>query len=228
MNTSSNGSSNKSVFIPLQVFKGNPRDPFAVLTKFGFSLNGVVPDDSYDCVSHAVVSKFVHTSIDAKVEVFSDIADDHVDPTLKSSSVFTDQKVLDVCHGESIVVDSYVDVPISREVSHVDNSLLTPAGNISILSDCEHAVGCAVIPQGFAEEIHVDVVQNHDPITWYVPYYPVFKRSGDIYFLFDSSSRSQEYSFDDCVFHTLDSNLINLSNFLLYRRQHEDAMSTDV
>ena len=93
MNTSSNGSSNKSVFIPLQVFKGNPRDPFAVLTKFGFSLNGFVPDDSSDCVSHAVVSNFVHTSIDAKVEVFSDIADDHVDPTLKSSSVFTDQKV---------------------------------------------------------------------------------------------------------------------------------------
>ena len=65
-------------------------------------------------------------------------------------------------------------------------------------------------------------------MTWYVPYYPVFKRSGDIYFLFDSLSRSQEYSFDDCVFHTLDSNLINLSNFLLYRRHHEDAMSTDV
>ena len=65
-------------------------------------------------------------------------------------------------------------------------------------------------------------------MTWYVPYYPVFKRSGDIYFLFDSSSRSQEYSFDDCVFHTPDSNLNNLSNFLLYRRQHEDAMSPDV
>ena len=196
-------------------------------------MNSVVPGSSTHCVSHCVVSNFVHTSIDAKVEVLSDIADDHVDPTLNSLSVSTDCKVVDICHGESIVVD----IPIPRELSHVDdnfslglsryNSLLTPAGQNSTLSDCDDAVK-AVIPQGFAEEIHVDVVQNHDPMTWYVPYYPVFKRSGDIYFLFDSSSRSREYSFDDCVSHTLDSNLNNLSNFLLYRRQHEDAMSTDV
>ena len=61
---------------------------------------------------------FVHNSSDAKVEVLSDVADDHVDPTLKSLSVYTDHKVLDICHGESIVVD----VPISREVSHADNN----------------------------------------------------------------------------------------------------------
>ena len=221
------GQDNSEALIPLQVLKGNPGDPVSVLTKFGWTLNGVVPGSSPDCVSLAVVSNFVHTSIDAKVEVLSDIADDHVDSTLKSLSASTDREVLDICHGESIVVDSHVDVPISREVSHVDNSLLTPAGKISILSECDDSVK-AVIPQDFAEEIHVDVVQNHDPMTWYVPYYPVFKCSGDIYFLFDSSSRSQEYSFDDCIFHTLDSNLNNLSNFLVYRRQHEDVMSTDV
>ena len=221
------GQDNSEALVPLQVLKGNPGDPVSVLTKFGWTLNSVVPGSSPDCVSLAVVSNLVHTSIDAKVEVLSDIADDHVDPTLKSLSVSTDHKVLDICHGESIVVDSHVDVPISREVSHVDNSLLTPAGKISILSECDDSVK-AVIPQDFAEEIHVDVVQNHDPMTWYVPYYPVFKRSGDIYFLFDSSSRSQQYSFDDCIFHTLDSNLNNLSNFLVYRRQHEDVMSTDV
>ena len=221
------GQDNSEALVPLQVLKGNPGDPFSVLTKFGWTLNSVVPGNSPDCVSLCVVSNLVHTSIDAKVEVLSDIADDHVDPTLKSLSVSTDHKVLDICHGESIVVDSHVDVPISREVSHVDNSLLTTAGKISILSECDDSVK-AVIPQDFAEEIHVDVVQNHDLMTWYVPYYPVFKRSGDIYFLFDSSSRSQEYSFDDCIFHTLDSNLNNLSNFLVYRRQHEDVMSTDV
>ena len=221
------GQDNSEALVPLQVLKGNPGDPVSVLTKFGWTSNSVVPGSSPDCVSLAVVSNLVHTSIDAKVEVLSDIADDHVDPTLKSLSVSTDHKVLDICHGESIVVDSHVDVPISREVSHVDNSLLTPAGKISILSECDDSVK-AVIPQDFAEEIHVDVVQNHDPMTWYVPYYPVFKRSGDIYFLFDFSSRSQEYSFDDCIFHTLDSNLNNLSNFLVYRRQHEDVMSTDV
>ena len=44
----------------------------------------------------------------------------------------------------------------------------------------------------------------------------------------DCSCSSQEYPFDVCVSHTLDSNLNNLSNFLLYRRQHEDAMSPDV
>ena len=216
------GQDYSEALVPLQVLKGNPGDPFGVLTKFGWTLNSVVPGSSTHCVSN-----FVHTSIDAEVEVLSDIADDHVDPTLNSLSVSTDCKVLDICHGESIVVDSNVDVPIFREVSHVDNSLLTPAGEISILSDCDDDVK-AIICKGLTEDIPVDEVKNHDPMTYYVPYHPVFKRSGDIYFLSDCSCSSQEYPFDDCVSHTLDSNLNNLSNFLLYRRQHEYAMSPDV
>ena len=165
-------------------------------------MNSVVPGISPDCVSLAVVSNFVHTSINAKVEVLSDTADDHVDPTLKSLSVSTDCKVVDICHGESIVVD----IPIPRELSHVDNSSLTPAGKISNMSDCVDGVK-AIICKGLADDIPVDVVQNHDPMTCYVPYHPVFKHSGDIYFLSDCSNKSQEYSFDDCVFHSLDSTL---------------------
>ena len=191
---------NSEALVPLQVLKGNPGDPFSVLTKLGWTLNSVVSGTSSpDCVSN-----FVHTSIDAKVEVLSDIADDHVDSTPKSLSVSTDHKVLDICHGESIVFDSHVDVPISREVSHVDNSSLTPAAKISNMSDCDDDVK-AIISKGLAEDIPVDEVKNHDPMTCYVPYHPVFKRSGDIYFVSDSSSRSQEYSYGDCVFHSLDS-----------------------
>ena len=207
------GQDNSDALVPLQVFKGNPGDPFAVSTTFGFSLSGVVPDDSSDCVSHAIVSNFAHTPIDAKVEVLSDIADVQVVSTLKSLSISTDCEAVDVCHGESIVVDSHVDVPISREVSHVDNSSLTPAGKISNMSDCVDGVK-AIICKGLADDIPVDVVQNHDPTTCYVRYHPVFKHSGDIYFLSDCSNKSQEYSFDDCVFHSLDSTL--------------DAMSPDV
>ena len=228
------GQDNSEALVPLQVLRGNPGDPFAVLTKFGYSLNGVVPGSSPDCV----VSNFVHTSIDAKVEVLSDIADDHVDSTLKSLSASTDREVLDICHGESVIVDGHVDLPIPQEVSHVDNNfpvvlsncykpLLSSVDKISIMSDCDDAVK-AIIPKGLAEDIPVKEVQSHDPITCYVPYHPVFKRSGDIFFVPDCSCSSQEYPFDDCVSHTLDSNLNNLSNFLLYRRQHEDAMSTDV
>ena len=221
------GQDNSEALVPLQVLKGNPGDPFSVLTKFGWTLNSVVPGSSPDCVSLAVVSNFVHTSIDAKVEVLSDIADVQVGSTLKSLSISTDCEAVDVCHGESIVVDSHVDVPISREVSHVDNSLLTPAGKISILHDCDDDVK-AIICKGLAEDIPVKEVQSHDPITCYVPYHPVFKRSGDIFFVSDCSCSSQEYPFEDCVSDTLDSNLSNMSNFLVYRRQHEDAMSTDV
>ena len=84
------GQDNSEALVPLQVLKGNPGDPFSVLTKFGWTLNGVVPGSSTDCVSLAVVPNFVHTSFDAKVEVLSDIADDHIDPTLKSLSVSAD------------------------------------------------------------------------------------------------------------------------------------------
>ena len=76
------GQDNSEALIPLQVLKGNPGDPVSVLTKFGWTLNSVVPGSSPDCVSLAVVSNFVHTSIDAKVEVLSDIADVQVGSTL--------------------------------------------------------------------------------------------------------------------------------------------------
>ena len=216
------GQDNSEALVPLQVLKGNPGDPFSVLTKFGWTLDSVVPGSSPDCVSLAVVSNFVHTSIDAKVEVLSDIADVQVGSTLKSLSISTDCEAVDVCHGESIVVDSHVDVPISREVSHVDNSLLTPAGKISVLSDCDDDVK-AIISKGLAEDIPVDEVKNHDLMTCYVPYHPVFKCSGGIYFVSDCSNISREYSFDDCVSHKLDSNLNIMSNVLLYCRQYEEG-----
>ena len=73
------GQDNSEALVPLPVLKGNPGDSFSVLTKFGWTLNSVVPGSSSDCVSLAVVSYFVHTSIDAKVEVLSDIADDCVE-----------------------------------------------------------------------------------------------------------------------------------------------------
>ena len=201
-------------------------------------MNSVVPGSSPDCVSLAVVSNFVHISINAKVEVLGDTADEHVDPTLNSLSISTDCKVLDICYGESDLVDGHVDLPIPQEVSHLDSNfpvvlsncykpLLTSVGKISILSDCDDDVK-VIICKGLTEDIPVDEVKNHDPMTCYVPYHPVFKCSGGLYFVSDCSKISREYSFDDCVSHTLDSNLNNLSNFLLYRRQHEDAMSTDV
>ena len=220
------GQDNSEALVPLQVIKGNRGDPFSVLTKFGWTLNSVVPGSSPDCVSLAVVSNIVHTSIDAKVKVLSDIADVQVGSTLKSLSISTDCEGVDVCHGEYIV-DSHVDVPIFREVSHVDNSSLTPAGKISILHDCDDDVK-AIICKALAENSPVDEVKNHDPMTCYVPFHPVFKRSGDIYFVSDCSCSSQEDSFDDCVSDTLDSYLNNVSNFLLYYRHHEEAVSTDV
>ena len=199
------GQDYSEALVPLQVLKGNPGNPFAVLTKFGWTLNSVVPGSSPDCISLCVVSNFVHTSIDAKAEVLSDIADDHVDPTLKSCSVSTDCKVVDICHGESI----FVDVPIPRELSHVDdnfslglsryNSLPTPAGQNSTLSIYDDPVK-AVISKGLAEDIHVDVAQNHDLMSFHVPYYPVLNCSGDAHVFFDYDSRLREYSHNDCVF----------------------------
>ena len=210
------GQDNSEALVPLQVLKGNPGDPFSVLTKFGWTLNSVVPGSSPDCVSLCVVSNFVHISIDAKVDAVKDIADVRVCSTLKSLS---DSKVVDMCYGESDLVD----LPIPQEVSQVENNfpvilsncykpLLTSVDKISIMSDCDDTVK-AITCKCLAEDIPVDVVQNHDPMTCYVPYHPVVKRSGDIYFLSDYSNSSQEYSFDDCLFHMQDSTL--------------DAMSTD-
>ena len=204
------GQDNSEALVPLQVLKGNPGDPFAVLTKFGYSLNGVVPGSSPDCVSLAVVSNFVHISIDAKVDAVKDIADVRVCSTLKSLSVSTDCKILDICYGESDLVDGHVDLPIPQEVCHIDNNfpvilsncykpLLTSVDKISIMSDCDDTVK-TITCKGLADDIHVDVVQDHDPMSSHAPYYPVLNCSSDAYIFFDYDSRLREYSHNDCVF----------------------------
>ena len=204
------GQDNSEALVPLQVLKGNPGDPFAVLTKFGYSLNGVVPGSSPDCVSLAVVSNFVHISIDAKVDAVKDIADVRVCSTLKSLSVSTDCKILDICYGESDLVDGHVDLPIPQEVCHIDNNfpvilsncykpLLTSVDKISIMSDCDDTVK-TITCKGLADDIHVDVVQDHDPMSSHAPYYPVLNCSSDAYIFLDYDSRLREYSHNDCVF----------------------------
>ena len=204
------GQDNSEALVPLQVLKGNPGDPFSVLTKFGWTLNSVVPGNSPDCVSLAVVSNFVHISIDAKVDAVKDIADVRVCSTLKSLSVSTDCKVLDICYGESDLVDGHVDLPIPQEVSHIDNNfpvvlsnchkpLITSVDKIPIMSDCDDAVK-AIISKGLAEDIHVDFIQNHDPMSFHVPYFPVLNCSGDAHVFFDYDGRLREYSHNDCVF----------------------------
>ena len=207
------GQDNSEALVPLQVLKGNPGDPFSVLTKFGWTLNSVVPGNSPDCVSLAVVSNFVHISIDAKVDAVKDIADVRVCSTLKSLSVSTDCKVLDICYGESDLVDDHVDLPIPQEVSHIDNNfpvvlsnchkpLITSVDKIPIMSDCDDAVK-AIICKGLAEDIPVDEVQNHDPMSWHVPYYPVLNSSSDVHTSFDDASRLLEYSHNDGVIYSL-------------------------
>ena len=221
------GQDNSEALVPLQVLKGNPGDPFSVLTKFGWTLNSVVPGNSPDCVSLCVVSNLVHTSIDAKVEVLSGIADDHVDPTLKSLSVSTDCKVLDICYGESDLVDGHVDLPIPQEVSHIDHNfpvllsncykpLITSVDKIPIMSDCDDA-GKAIISKGLAEDIPVDEVQNHDPMSWHVPYYPVLNSSSDAHISFDDASRLLEYSHNDGVIYSplMNNNLSYVNDCLL-------------
>ena len=230
------GQDNSEALVPLQVLKGNPGDPFAVLTKFGYSLNGVVPGSSPDCVSLAVVSNFVHISIDAKVDAVKDIADVRVCSTLKSLSVSTDCKVLDICYGESDLVDGHVDLPIPQEVCHIDNNfpvilsncykpLLTSVDKISIMSDCDDTVK-TITCKGLADDIHVDVVQDHDPMSSHFPYYPVLNCSSDAHISFDDASGLLEYFYNDGVFC---SPLVNtsLSNELLCCQHHVEAMSTE-
>ena len=229
------GQDNSEAFVPLRVLKGQPGDPFAVLTKFGWCLNGVFPGVSPDCVSLSVVSNFISTSIDAKVEALWDIADEHVGSAQKAWSI-TDRKVVDLWQRESKLVNGHVEVPIPWKVSDVDNnltvalsrhkSLLNSVCKKSILSDYDDAVK-SMISKGFAEEIPVDEVQNDNPMTWYLPHHPVFKRSGEIRIVFDCASRFRGYSLNDCAFRG--PNLNNkLSNVLLRFRQHEVAMSADI
>ena len=93
------------------------------------------------------------------------------------------------------------------------------------MSDCDDTVK-TITCKGLADDIHVDVVQDHDPMSSHFPYYPVLNCSSDAHISFDDASGLLEYFYNDGVFC---SPLVNtsLSNELLCCQHHVEAMSTE-
>ena len=113
------GQDQSEALVPLSVARGLPGQPFATLTKFGWTLNG-----RSDTTSTKVVSNFITTqSLDAKVNQLWEIEDQHIGEEKKGWSL-DDRRVVEFWQRESRVVDGHLEVPVPWKRDSIESNLL--------------------------------------------------------------------------------------------------------
>ena len=112
------GQDQSEALVSLSVARGLPSQPFATLTKFGWTLNG-----RSDTTSTKVVSNFITTqSLDAKVNQLWEIDDQHIGKEKKGWSL-DDRRVVEFWQRESRVVDGHLEVPVPWKRDSIESNL---------------------------------------------------------------------------------------------------------
>ena len=102
------GQDNADALVPLEVRRGSPGQPFAMLTMLGWCLNGQVATDK---VSRKVISNFVTTrSVEDDVNRLWKMENEGLDDHLSWSR--EDQSVIDFWDSETKMVNGHFEIPI--------------------------------------------------------------------------------------------------------------------
>ncbi len=225
------GQDNAEALLPLCIARGQPGEPYAVESMFGWSVCG----KSLNMTSHRVVSNFISGSIDSKINKLWELEDCHVGSSIKTWSV-DDRKVVALWEEESKIIDGHLEVPIPWKREHLNNNIYVAKCRLKSLQISLEKKSMtlpyadaiqAMLNKGFAEPIPVDEIQSESARVWYLPHHAVPKKDGAIRIVFDCASKFKGYSLNDCAHRGPDLNN-KLSNVLLRFRQHQFAAMSDI
>ena len=225
------GQDQSEALVPLSVARGLPGQPFATLTKFGWTLNG-----RSDTTSTKVVSNFITTqSLDAKVNQLWEIDNQHIGQEKKGWSL-DDRRVVEFWQRESHVVDGHLEVPVPWKRDSIESNLPVAICRLKSLQsalkqksqlEAYDAALSLMLEKNYAERVPPDEIISESSRIWYLPHHPVAKKNGSIRIVFDCASRYRGMSLNDCVYRGPDLNN-KLSNVLMRFRLHAFAMCADI
>ena len=225
------GQDNSQALIPINVARGNPRDPYAVRTLFGWSLHGMSKQVSP--VSKRVIANFV-TIIEGRVNKLWDIEEQHIGTNRKGWSQ-EDRSVIQEWDKNMIVHEGHIQLPILWKRDHLENNFIVDVNRLKHLnaslrkSDLYEQYEVAMntmLEKNYAERVPKEELYNNNPRTWYLPHHHVKKKDGSMRLVFDCASRFRGASLNDTV--RQGPNLNNkLSNVLLRFRLHKYAITAD-
>ena len=236
------GQDHSEALVPLEVRKGEPGEPFAVRTKFGWSLNGSTHADKMVSVtSHFIsassgVESFEFDAIESSLERLWDMETDNLYIDGKGPSV-EDLRVVELWDNETKFVNGHFEIPIPwRPNIHVPNNkcmalrrlhnLLSTLEKKNLREQYESEINKLLL-KGYAEAVPLNESgSNH---VWYLPHHVVLnpKKPGKFRVVFDCAAKYDGVSLNNLCYSGPDLNN-RLINVLLRFREHQHAVSADV
>ena len=177
------GNDNPKITMPLEVRcnRKSSKDPYAVRTLFGWTLNGPMPDGIR---SRSVYSHHVSVSLENQVENLWRIdADDDV-----TSYSVEDRKVLELWNKEITHDNGHYSLPIpwrDGNPSLPDNRFLAKCRLNSLVNKLDRTNMRErysqeinkLVEQGYAEPVPDDEINLRDGSVWYLPHHHVLNDS---------------------------------------------------
>ena len=242
------GQDNAEALVPLEVRRGAEGEPFAVLTKFGWVLNGPSMMSNHSMKVHAKCNfiltdalnaqnqsdDFSMLRVESQLESWLNIENEGI-VQRKAPSVH-DKRVLQYWDENIEFVDGHFQVPIPWKANiEVPNNrqmalrrLMSTQKNLVkrdllVLYDAEIN---KLIDKGYAE--YVPPGPPTGPV-WYVPHHPVLnpKKPGKVRIVYDCAAKFQGESLNDKCYSGPDLNN-RLLHVLLRFRQYPVAYCADV
>ena len=230
------GQDNAEALVPLEVRKGSRREPFAVKTMFGWSLNG--PAKTLPPVKQSVISHFVHAdSLEEKVNSLWKIENEGISDEVSSMSV-NDKKVLQLWDNSCRKVDCHYELPIPWKSNvQLSNNITVALSRLKSLKMSLAKRGLAsnydqemrlLLSKGYAEVVPPDEV-NMEGRVWYLPHHAVVsdKKPGKTRIVFDCAAQFKGESLNSNCLRGPDQNN-RLVNVMIRFRQHPIAIMADI
>ena len=227
------GQDNADALVPLEVRRGSPGQPFAMLTMLGWCLNGQVATDK---VSRKVISNFVTTrSVEDDVNRLWRIENEGLDDHLSWSR--EDQSVIDFWDSETKMVNGHFEIPIpwrDRTEPLPNNYVVAKSRLDSLQRKLDKGNGYdqynseidKLLTKGYAEVVPDDEIFSNDRV-WYIPHHGVSTVKKPLRVVFDCASKFKGKSLNDRCLQGPD--LVNkLLSVLLRFRQHSIAIQADI
>ena len=235
------GTNIQEAFIPLEVRKGSPNEPFAIRSCLGWSIlggSGSVDGRRQFNLHHASSED---VSLNRQLEEFWRIESHGTVKEAFGPMSVEDRKALKIIENTISKVDGHYQMGLlwRREVPYLPFNRALAEGRLQALKrrfnrdpgleEKYRSVIDDYVTKGYARQLNEEEASKRSKITWYLPHHPVLNvnKPNKVRVVFDAAAKFDGTSLNDRLYHGPDLTN-NLVGVLIRFREEETAFTADV
>lgn len=226
-------------FVPIDVIKGLPSQPFAIQTVLGWSVLGRTSDEKSTLNVNCTCSK--DNAVEESLKRFWEIESSGIERSASKTLSVEDTNAIKIIEDTISKADGHYQMGLlwrDENVQLPNNRVLADARLSSLKGRLKknpqlHTKYKDVIDdyvdKGYARKLTEEEVSKTTNITWYLPHHPVFNanKPGKVRVVFDAAAKFQGTSLNDQLVQGPDRTN-NLIGVLLRFREERIALTSDI